>query len=230
MAAKKAKSAKTTKRAPVSAKKKSQQGRAVPVAAEPVAAEPERALPAAPAQSPEDEPRTVGVELVPGTPGGLEESLKKLGAQLGKWAKKGRYSRVRVKFRGRQLLPDLPLAAVVAAEGLSLTFPPARVPALLAHLAGGALLEVELVNDSEKRVQEGREALLSGDLDRALTLFREAVDMHEESASAHLNLGVALKLSGDHRGAREPLERARALDAEGPVGAEAEKVLKTLRP
>lgn len=173
----------------------------------------------------EPERLSVGVELVPG---GLEESLKKIGGQLAKWAKKGRYSRVRIKFRGRQLLPDLPLAAVVAAEGLSFTFPPARVPALLAHLAGGALLEVELVNDSEKRVQEGREALLSGDLDRALALFREATQMQEDSAAAHLNLGVALKLHGDHPSARAALERARALDPEGPSGAEAEKVAKTL--
>src|SRR5687767_7255476 len=46
----------------------------------------------------------------------MEESLKKLQGEMVHWANKGRYTKVRFKFRGKQLLPDLPLAAVVAAE------------------------------------------------------------------------------------------------------------------
>jgi tetratricopeptide (TPR) repeat protein len=166
----------------------------------------------------------MGVELEPGR---IEESLKKVGTELKHWANKGRYTRVRFKFRGKQLLPDLPLAAVVAAEGLSFYWA-GVLRLLMVNVAGGALLQVELVNDSDKRVQQGKEALLQGDLDRALTLFRQAADMDRDSAAAQLNIGVALKLKGDVGGAREALERAKAKDAEGPLGLEAEKLLSGL--
>ncbi|MGV3625669.1 MAG: DUF4342 domain-containing protein, partial [Archangium sp.] len=47
----------------------------------------------------------------------IEASLNKLKDQVVTLAKKGRYTKVRFKFRGKQLLPDIPLAAVVAVEG-----------------------------------------------------------------------------------------------------------------
>ncbi len=168
----------------------------------------------------------MGVELVPGQ---IEESLKKLGSELKHWANKGRYTKVRFKFRGKQLLPDLPLAAVVAAEGLSFYWA-GILRLLVVNVAGGALLQVELVNDSEKRVQEGKEALLSGDLDAALALFRQAAQMDRDSASAQLNIGVALKLQGDRQGARAALSRALEIAKEGPLAQEAEKLLKGLSP
>jgi tetratricopeptide (TPR) repeat protein len=144
------------------------------------------------------------------------------------WANKGRYTRVRFKFRGKQLLPDLPLAAVVAAEGLTFYWG-GILRALLVTMAGGTLLQVELVNDAEKRVQAGREALLSGDVEQALACFREALAMDRDHAPAYLNLGVALKLQGDKPAALAAFERAKALDPEGPVGAEAERLASPLR-
>src|SRR6478736_1784165 len=49
----------------------------------------------------------------------IEEALAKLKDDVVNWANKGRYTKVRFKFRGKQLLPDIPLAAVIAAEGLT---------------------------------------------------------------------------------------------------------------
>jgi tetratricopeptide (TPR) repeat protein len=157
----------------------------------------------------------------------VEEALAKLGGELKYWANKGRYTRVRFKFRGKALLPDLPLAAVVAAEGLTFYWG-GILRALLMNVAGGSLLSVELVNDADREVQVGREALLSGELEAALAHFRNALEMDRDSALAHLNLGVALKLKGDRAGARQALEQARQLDGKGPVAAEAERVLATL--
>jgi len=51
-------------------------------------------------------------------PAQLEAGFKKLRGELVHWTNKGRYTKVRFKFRGKQLLPDLPLAAVAAAEGI----------------------------------------------------------------------------------------------------------------
>ncbi|HYO58705.1 tetratricopeptide repeat protein [Archangium sp.] len=159
----------------------------------------------------------------------VEESLGKLREELVHWANKGRYTKVRFKFRGKQLLPDLPIAAVVAAEGLTFYWG-GILRALAFTVAGGSLLQVELINDADKRVQAGKEALLAGELDEALVHFREALAMDRDNVGAHLNVGVALKLKGDREAALASFERARALDPEGPLGAEAERLAAPLRP
>lgn len=157
----------------------------------------------------------------------IEASLNKLKDQVVTLARKGRYTKVRFKFRGKQLLPDIPLAAVVAVEGA--TFYWAGVlRAVVFTLAGRTLIDVELVNDSEKKLAAGKEALLSGDLDEALKHFNDARDMDGENPAVHLNLGIALKLKGDHPGARAALEQALKLDPRGPFAHEAERLLKTL--
>ncbi|PTL81497.1 tetratricopeptide repeat protein [Vitiosangium sp. GDMCC 1.1324] len=159
----------------------------------------------------------------------IEEGLTKLRGEVVHWANKGRYTKVRFKFRGKQLLPDLPIAAVAAAEGLTFYWG-GILRALVFTVAGGSLLQVELVNDADKRVQAGKEALLAGDLDEALALFREALAMDRDNIGAHLNVGVALKLKGDREAALASFERAKALDPEGPLGTEAERLAAPLRP
>lgn len=154
----------------------------------------------------------------------VEESLAKLKDQVVVWAKRGRYTKVRFKFRGKQLLPDLPLAAVAAVEGVTFYWA-GLLRMLVFNLAGRTVLEVELVNDSEKKIQAGKEALLSGELDKALNYFKEALDMDAENANVHLNLGVARKLKGELLASRASLEKAKALDPEGPIGVEAERLL-----
>src|SRR5262245_25092047 len=123
-------------------------------------------------------------------PSRIDATLSKLKEQLVAWANKGRYTKVRFKFRGKQLLPDLPLAAVVAAEGLTFYWG-GILRALAANVVGKSVFQVEFINDSEKRVQAGKEALLSGDVDQALAHFREALSMDRDNAGAHLNVGVA---------------------------------------
>ena len=159
----------------------------------------------------------------------IEEGLNKLRGEVIHWTNKGRYTKVRFKFRGKQLLPDLPIAAVVAAEGLTFYWG-GILRALVFTVAGGSLLQVEFVNDADKRVQAGKEALLAGDLDEALAAFREALAMDRDNGGAHLNVGVALKLKGDREAALAAFERAKALDPEGPLGAEAERLAAPLRP
>jgi tetratricopeptide (TPR) repeat protein len=184
--------------------------------------------PPKPKKRPTDEPQgttTLPFEIDPDR---LEASLGKLKEQVVVWAKRGRYTKVRFKFRGKPLLPDIPLAAIVAVEGA--TFYWAGILRMLVfNLAGRTLIEVELVNDSEKRIHKGKEALLSGDLEDALEAFQEALDMDPENPVVHLNLGIAWKLSGNHGAARGALEQARALDQKGPTGKEAERLLKTLK-
>jgi tetratricopeptide (TPR) repeat protein len=160
-------------------------------------------------------------------PGRIEATLGKLKDQLVGWANKGRYTKVRFRFRGKQLLPDLPLAALVAAEGLTFYWG-GILRALVLNLAGKTVLDVELVNESEKQIQRGKEELLTGEVDKALQCFRQALSMDGANPRVHLNLGVALKLKGDIPAAKQALERARTLDPNGPVGSEAERLLSGL--
>ena len=146
---------------------------------------------------------------------------------LRQWANAGRYTKVRFKFRGKPLLPDLPLAAVVAAEGLTFYWT-GILRALLVNVAGRSVLDVELVNDSEQHIQKGKEELLSGEVDRAISEFRTALAKQHDNPGAQLNLGIAFKLKGDRAGARAALEKAKGLDADGAVGKEAERLLQGL--
>lgn len=186
-------------------------------------ASPPKAAPKAPAEKVAKD--TLPFEIDPQQ---LEQSLQGLRDTVVKWAKKGRYTKVRFKFRGKQLLPDLPLAAVAAFEGLTFYWT-GLLRLLVFNLAGNTVLDVQLVNDSEKKVQEGKEALLSGELDTALALFREAQDMDRDNATVQLNLGIALKLKGQLLEAAQALQKAQQLDAEGPVGAEASRLLSGMK-
>jgi tetratricopeptide (TPR) repeat protein len=159
----------------------------------------------------------------------VEESLKKIRDRLITLTKKGRYTKVRFRFRGKQLLPDLPLAAVLAVEGATFYWT-GLLRALVFNLAGRAVIDVELVNDSEKRITAGKEALLSGDLDVALAAFREALSMDQNNPAVHLNLGVAYKLKGQREVARLALQKAKQLDPQGPTGTEADRLLSGLGP
>ena len=192
---------------------------------EPIPVEPIPEMKALPAGEPVEGP-AFPFEIDPKR---VEEGLRKLREELVHWANKGRYTKVRFKFRGKQLLPDLPIAAVAAAEGLTFYWG-GILRALVFTVAGGSLLQVELVNDADKQVQAGKEALLAGDLDEALALFQQALVMDRDNTGAHLNIGVALKLRGDKAAALASFERAKALDPEGPLGAEAERLAAPLRP
>jgi tetratricopeptide (TPR) repeat protein len=186
----------------------------------PAASSRRRAPPAVPpVDKSEAGARTVDVE-----PGRIEEMLRTLRTELGALANKGRYTRVRFKFRGKQLLPDLPLAAVVAAEGLTFYWA-GILRALLVNVAGKSVFSVELVNDSARFVEAGKAELIAGELDRAIESFRTALRMERDNPRAHLHLGAALRLKGDLVQAREALERARALDPHGEVGREAGELL-----
>jgi len=157
----------------------------------------------------------------------VDEALRKVTDTLRQWANAGRYTKVRFKFRGKPLLPDLPLAAVMAAEGLTFYWT-GILRALLFNVAGRSVLDVELVNDSEHHVQKGKEELLGGEVDRAIAEFRTALAKQHDNPRAQLNLGVALKLKGDPAAARAALQKARSLDLGGPVGKEAERLLEGL--
>lgn len=159
---------------------------------------------------------------------GIEEGMRKLAIEAQHWLKRGQHTRVRIKFRGRELV-TLPLTVLLAAEAATLPFT-GLLRILAVNVVGKAFLDVELINDADAVITRGKELLLEGELDEALAEFQRALAMDTRHAAAHLNLGIAFKLKGEREAARESFEKCVALDPTGDTGREARVQLEKLKP
>src|SRR5712692_1498179 len=143
---------------------------------------------------------------------GLDGAFAKVSAQARDLMSKGQHTRVRIKFRGKQVA-ELPIAVVAAAEVASFWwFGALRV--VIGHVVGKAVLDVEFVSNADHNVQQGRALLADGELEKAVAEFDKALSMDRRHAGALLGKGIALKLKGDKAGARQYFEKAE--DAEPP--------------
>jgi tetratricopeptide (TPR) repeat protein len=157
---------------------------------------------------------------------GLEGALGKITAQARDLMAKGQHTRVRIKFRGKQIA-EVPIAAVAAAEVASFWwFGPLRV--VLAHVVGKAVLEVEFVSNADQHVVEGRRWLQEGEMEKALAEFDKALGIDRRHAGAHLGRGIALKLRGDKVAARDAFQKAEECDPRSEAGREARRHLDNL--
>ena len=157
---------------------------------------------------------------------GLEGALAKISAQARDLMAKGQHTRVRVKFRGKQIA-EIPIAVVAAAEVASFWwFGPLRV--VLGHVVGRAVLDVEFVSNADHHVAEGRRWLQEGEMEKALAEFDKALSIDRRHAGAHLGRGIALKLRGDKASAREAFREAEHCDPRSEAGREARRHLDNL--
>jgi tetratricopeptide (TPR) repeat protein len=157
---------------------------------------------------------------------GLDGAFAKVSEQARDLMSKGQHTRVRIKFRGKQVA-ELPIAVVAAAEVASFWwFGPLRV--VLGHVVGKAVLDVEFVSNADHNVQAGRAFLADGELDKAVAEFDKALAMDRRHAGALLGKGIALKLRGDKAGARAFFEQAEESDPRGEAGREARRHLDNL--
>lgn len=176
--------------------------------------------------APEEAPRSFSVDVSRGVEEGLRAAAEKARVLL----KKGKHTRVRLSFRGRELA-TMPLSVFVAAEAAGLLFAgPARLLGMLAaNAVGKVLLDVEFINEADAVVAAGKARLLDGELEEALARFREAIQMDAAYAPAWLNLGIALKLRGNREDAQAAFEKAASLDVDGDVGKEARRQVEALK-
>jgi len=157
---------------------------------------------------------------------GLESAFAKISAQARDLMAKGQHTRVRVKFRGKQIT-EIPIAVVAAAEVASFWwFGPLRV--VLGHVVGRAVLDVEFVSNADHHVAEGRRWLQEGEMEKALAEFDKALSIDRRHAGAHLGRGIALKLRGDKASAREAFREAEHCDPRSEAGREARRHLDNL--
>ncbi len=160
-------------------------------------------------------------------PEAIDESIKQLRDRLKKLFDQGRYTKVRLSYKGKPLLPDLPLAALVAAEGLSLALAgPLRF--LLVNLGVKSFIEVEFIHEATERVAEGQDLFAAGEVDAAEAKYREALGMKPEDTAALYHLGVLLRVTGRRDEAMDVLGRA-AKAAEHPEGIKAAEALERMK-
>ena len=157
---------------------------------------------------------------------GLDGAFSRVSEQARDLMAKGQHTRVRIKFRGKQIA-ELPIAVVAAAEVASFWwFGPLRV--VIGHVVGKAVLDVEFVSNADSHVAEGKKWLADGELEKAQAEFDKALAMDRRCAGALLGKGIALKLRGDRAAAREWFEKAEEADPRGDAGREARRHLDNL--
>lgn len=172
-----------------------------------------------------------GADEGPVTVGDLVEGANKLVDVVGTSAKRifdqGRYRKVRITRKGKQVLPDIPLAAVAAAEAASL-YGAGFARVLAVNVAGRFLFDVEVVNEADKYMKVGVERFLEGDLTRAEEAFLKCVRIDDTHAAGYYQLGVLYRMQGKLEQARQVLERARRLDDAGEIGKKAGDILRAI--
>jgi tetratricopeptide (TPR) repeat protein len=173
-----------------------------------------------------DKARPAAEKMAVDLSGGLEEAFGTVSQQARDLMSKGQHTRVRIKFRGKQIA-EVPIAVVAAAEVASFWwFGPLRV--VLGHVVGKAVLDVEFVSNADHHVAEGRKCLADGELDKAVAAFDKALAMDRRHAAALLGKGIALKLRGDKAAARDFFKKAEDADPRSEAGREARRHLDNL--
>jgi tetratricopeptide (TPR) repeat protein len=146
-------------------------------------------------------------------PDSIEETISKLRDRLRESFVAGRYTKVRLSYRGKVIGPEIPLAVFLAGEGVAfwLLTP---LAALLVNLGAKAILDVEFVHEADELVQEGLALYLEGEIEAAERKYREALDRRPDDPSALYNLGTLLRVTGRADEALLVLRKA----AMGPEG------------
>lgn len=160
-------------------------------------------------------------------PNAIDASIRELVERARRLLDQGRYTKVRLKYKGKPILPDIPLAALVAAEGVSLWLAgPLRL--LVVNLGVNALIEVELVHEAGERVREGQELFAAGEVDQAEARYREALAMKTDDGAALYHLGVLLRVSGRREEAVAAFEKVVA-QADHPDAPRAREALERMQ-
>ena len=157
----------------------------------------------------------------------IEESVKSIGDRARQLALDSTHTKVRIKYKGKQLGSDFPLAVFIAAEAATFWYG-GIIRALLMNLGMKTLLEVEFIHHTDEKVDEGRALYEEGEIDAAEKCYREALEIRSDDAAANYHLGVLLRVTGRRNEAIERLERA-ASDPKFRYSEKAQKAVDKMR-
>ena len=153
----------------------------------------------------------------------LDESIADLGEKIRGLYDQGRYTKVRLKYKGKQIGPDIPMGLVLAGEiATALWAGPLRL--VVVNLGIKAIIDIELVHEASNKVREGLDYYADGEVELAEEKYREALRMKPGDIGALYNLGVVLRVTGRKDEAKECFLEA-AEDEEHPDGKRAREAL-----
>lgn len=156
-------------------------------------------------------------------PDQIDDSVRRLTESVRAFVENGRYTKVRIKYKGKQILRDIPLGVFVATEAVTFWYA-GLLKALVVNLGARTIIEVEFVHEASEKVAEGVDLYMAGEVQAAEEAYREALRMKPDDPAASYNLGILLRVTGRRDEAMERLEVAAA--AEG--FAEADKAREAL--
>jgi len=165
----------------------------------------------------------IHVELDPSK---MEKSLSQLQEKVRQLTHDGMYTKVRIKFRGKVIVPEMPLGVFLAAEVATFWYA-GLIRALVVNLGVRSLVEVEFIHQSTEKLAEGRAAYEEGEVDLAEKLYRQALEMRPKDPVIHYHLGVLLRVTARRTEAMECFEIAAEQDSE--VQEKAQKALEKMR-
>lgn len=141
----------------------------------------------------------------------IEKSYQDLIDQIQKIAKGGKYTKVRIRYEGKQIGPDIPLMAFVVAEVFS-GFYGGIIRTLLMNLGVRSVIDIEFIHEASEKVDAGKQFFVEGDIEQAEKLYREALELGGASPSAHFHLAVLLRMSGRKEEAISHLQKLAAME------------------
>jgi tetratricopeptide (TPR) repeat protein len=146
-------------------------------------------------------------------PDRVEDAIKNLRNRIQASFQEGRYTKVRLSYKGKALGPDIPLAVFLAGEG-AMFWIATPLAALLVNLGAKAFLDVEFVHEADELVREGLSLYLNGEIEPAEAKYREALKKRPDDPTALYNLGTLLRVTGRKEEGLSILRKA----AMGPEG------------
>jgi tetratricopeptide (TPR) repeat protein len=156
----------------------------------------------------------------------IEESIKQVVEKVQYWYNQGMIHKVRLKYKGKAILPDIPLSYFMLVQ-VATFFLSGIVRALAINLGARIFFEVEMINDAEEVFKKGRDLYLDGELDEAIQVFEEVLRLDKNYAEAYLYLGIIHKIRKEPSASRY-FQLAQKLDPHGKVGQEAVRNLKKM--
>jgi tetratricopeptide (TPR) repeat protein len=159
----------------------------------------------------------------------IEESIKQAVERVQYWYKQGIINKVRLKYKGKAILPDIPLSYFMLVQ-VATFFLTGVVRALAINLGAKVFFEVEMINDAEELLKKARDLYLDGELDEAVRLLEDVIRLDDRYSEAFLYLGIINKIRGDRSAASRHFLQAQKLDPHGKAGREAAKNLKKMLP
>ena len=157
----------------------------------------------------------------------LDEAVRTLSLRAQRLIDQGRHTRVRIKYKGRPLMGDIPLGVFVATEAATFWYT-GVLRALVVNLGVKTFLDIEFIHEANEKTAEARVAYMDGEVEQAETLLRQALVIDPAHTAAHYQLGVVLRVMGRREEAIECLEKA-AADTEHADSDKAAKALERIR-